>query len=53
MRSFRRPVAARRIIFARTTSRYGAVYLAARSSSAACSSRVSVMTNGLGLGTPL
>ena len=51
MMSLRRPSAANRIIFARMTSRYGDVYRAARCSRAARSSRVSVMANGLCLGT--
>ena len=51
MMSLARPVAARRMIFARTTSRYGDVYFRVLSSRAVRSSRLSVMTNGLRLGT--
>jgi hypothetical protein len=51
MRSLRNPSATMRIIVARTTSRYGDVYLAALCSRVARSSRVSVMANGLRLDT--
>jgi len=51
MTSFPTPLAANRTIFARMTSRYGDVYLRARASKAARSSRVSVMRKGLRLGT--
>lgn len=51
MTSLRSPVAAMRTIFARTTSRYGDVYLRALASRANRSSRASVIRKGLCLGT--
>src|SRR6266581_1751411 len=50
MNLFSYPLAAMRITFARTTSRYGAVYRAARPSSTDRSWGVSSMVNGLLLG---
>src|SRR5207302_4551220 len=50
MSSFARPCAARRIILARATTKYGNVYLLARRSSSSLSCLVRTILNGLFLG---